>query len=257
MAESKVGATSISRGGSQIHRHEAAKVPIAPVDPTVVAATHAAVISHFDQLVGTASRAISDGPRDVTKADHVHLTVHVIAPTDDEPSWTLYTTGLSDRAMHIPVGPAGPSVDDAPSRAELMIRLPARWQLDEASLADPRWGWPVRWLQLLARVPHEYDTWLGPWHSIPNGEPARPLGPGTGFCGVMLLPPLLFDDDEQFVQLEIAGDGEDRIALYGLYPLYAEEMQLKLDAGAGALIDRLAKAEIDDVVDLERANVAL
>ena len=73
----------------------------------------------------------------------------------------------------------------------------------------------------------------------------------------MLLPPLLFDDDEQFVQLEIAGDGEDRIALYGLYPLYAEEMQLKLDAGAGALIDRLAKAEIDDVVDLERANVAL
>ena len=257
MSSPKSDASSISRGGSQIHRHEVTKAPQAPLDPTVVAASHAAVIAHFDQLIGTASRTITDGPRDIGKTDHVHLTVHVIAPTDDEPSWTLYTTGLSDRAMQIPVGPSGPSVDDAPNRAELMIRLPASWQLDDASLADARWGWPVRWLQLLARVPHEYDTWLGPWHSIPNGEPARPLGPGTNFCGMMLLPPLLFDDDEQVVQLEIEGDDYATIALYGLYPLYAEEMQLKLDAGAGALIDRLASAEVDDIVDLERANVAL
>ena len=38
-------------------------------------------------------------------------------------------------------------------RAELLINLPAGWQLDEESLKDEKWYWPIRFLKFMARSP--------------------------------------------------------------------------------------------------------
>jgi hypothetical protein len=45
--------------------------------------------------------------------------------------------------------------------------------------------------------------------------------------------------------------------LLSLLPLYAEEMKLKLDHGARALLERLNAAGVDDVIDPARPNLGL
>ena len=47
------------------------------------------------------------------------------------------------------------------------------WQEDESSF------WPVQWLKMMARMPHEYETWLWTGHTVPNQDPPRPYGRGT------------------------------------------------------------------------------
>ncbi|MEU4712474.1 suppressor of fused domain protein [Micromonospora purpureochromogenes] len=59
--------------------------------------------------------------------------------------------------------------------AELMLCLPADWPLTRLTgLDDDPAGWPVRVLKQVARLPHEYGTWIGEWHSVPNGDSAQP-----------------------------------------------------------------------------------
>ncbi|MDG4772986.1 hypothetical protein [Solwaraspora sp. WMMD792] len=40
----------------------------------------------------------------------------------------------------------------------------------------------------MARLPHEYSTWIGDWHSVPNGDPPQPYAAGTPFAGVVVTP---------------------------------------------------------------------
>lgn len=65
---------------------------------------------------------------------------------------------------------------------ELCIFLPANWPLEsepyqtiEETFKDENNYWPLRWLKKLARFPHEYNTWIGRGHTIPNGEAAEPF----------------------------------------------------------------------------------
>ncbi|MQA64140.1 MAG: hypothetical protein GEU86_22400 [Actinophytocola sp.] len=60
-----------------------------------------------------------------------------------------------------------------------MLCLPADWPLTQAALQEERTGWPVDVLKRVARLPHEYATWIGEWHSVPNGDPAMPYAPDT------------------------------------------------------------------------------
>ena len=71
----------------------------------------------------------------------------------------------------------------AETRAELMIALPAEWKLADSQLEDERWYWPIRNLKALARLPHEYETWLGFGHTVPNGDPPEPYAARAGAHG--------------------------------------------------------------------------
>jgi hypothetical protein len=42
-------------------------------------------------------------------------------------------------------------------------------------------------LKLVARLPHLHTTWIGPGHTIPNGD-RRPYAEGTKLCWVMAGP---------------------------------------------------------------------
>jgi len=44
------------------------------------------------------------------------------------------------------------------------------------------------------------------------------------------------------------------VHLFGVYPLHADEMQLKLDRGAEALYDRFEEAAVDIVIDPRRPS---
>jgi hypothetical protein len=179
-------------------------------------------------------------------SDLVHLDVHVVAPTAGRNFYTLLTSGMSARAMKVPEG------CENLSYAELMISLPPDWPLRQEDFSDERNYWPIRLLKTLGRMPHEYDTWLGDAHTIPNGDPPEPYADNTRFCGAILAPPLMVP--EGFRWLKVSPELE--INFFALLPLYQEEMDLKLKRGAEALFDRFDKHRVTELVQINRKNVA-
>jgi hypothetical protein len=179
-------------------------------------------------------------------SDLVHLDVHVIEPTPERPWFTLFTTGMSDLPMTVPDG-AGVS-----PYAELMICLPPDWPLAESSMSNESSYWPVRLLKMVARLPHEYSTWIGAWHSVPNGDPAEPYAPGTPFTGVVVTPVLNCPPEARAIT---TGSGKE-ISLLALVPLHPAEMELKFTQGTDALIAALDRANASDVLDPARPSGA-
>lgn len=162
------------------------------------------------------------------------LAIRIYAPTADDAAWTLVTDGMRARPMAVPDAAV-------PSAIELAIRLPAAWAADAAAFDDPARGWPMRWLDTLARLPGERATYLALGHTIPNGDPPQPLAPGTRLAGVMLVSPTFADADD----------------VLAVMPLYPGELQLKLERGADELLARLDAAELDETFDLARPDVAI
>lgn len=212
-----------------------------------------AVEAHIERYLGRASGVLHE-----IVSDKVHIDVHVVSPSEEFPFYTLVTSGMSDRPM---LTPEGASLADAPPYAELCILLPPDWPLpgpgDGRSttelFADEAVYWPVRWLKTLARLPHEYHTWLGFGHTVPNGEEAAPFADNTRLGCLLLVTAISLP--EEFQQLRVGPT--KTIQFYTLCPLYPEEMVLKMNEGAGALFELFEAADLSDVVDLHRPNVAL
>lgn len=182
-------------------------------------------------------------------SDLVHLDLHIVEPTKEKPYYVVVTSGMSDRPMNVPSGLDNPEKDLR--FAELAIGLPPGWKLDDESLSDERWYWPLRLLKQLARLPHEYGTWLGIGHSISNGDPAQPYDSSTRMDGVIVMPPFFPGTPGQasdgFATLE--RDGKPPVHFYGLLPVYPEEMDYKMSHtdGAWGLFDLL---DTDQVIPL-------
>ena len=226
-------------GGSEILRHKPRTVPTTFTggDGDLIDA----ISDHIEANLGPVESVFHE-----IISDLVHIDVHRVEPTDERPWLTLVTSGMSELPMNMP-GEDGL----AQCYAELFITLPADWKLSEADLKDENWYWPIRWLKTLARLPHEYDTWLGPGHTVPNGDPPEPIADRTGFCCMLVLPSPT--TAESFDTLTW---NDREIDFLALVPLYREEMDLKLREGTDELVRRLAAAGITDLVNVRRKNVA-
>jgi len=176
-------------------------------------------------------------------SDLVHIDVHKVSPAPERNFITLVTSGMSDRPMIVPDG------CDAPAFAELLICLPADWPLGDVLNNESNY-WPVRLMKLLARFPHEYDTWLGFGHTVPNGDPPRPYAGDTKLCAALIAPPVRFGD--AFRTLTVSDDKV--VEFYSVIPLYAEELEYKLSNGTEPLLDRFDEAGINELLDPKRPN---
>lgn len=224
-----------SPGGSTIYRHRETTAS----DGRIADADTEAIVAHIEAKLGKTA-----GVWHELVSDKIHVDVHFIAPTDDDNVWTLFTTGMSARPMTTPAS------FDGPKRAELILRLPPAWPMTQEAFANDENYWPVRWLKMLARLPHDYNTWLWPSHTIPNGQPAAPLSSRTTQNGMMIVPATCLDDGD-----EIVATSKGPVMLMSVMPVYNEEMQYKLENGYDALIEKLVAADIDELLDLERVNV--
>ncbi len=230
-----------SPGGSTIHRYTPRNRPLelARGEAPHAAELEAHVERHFGKITSVFHELISD---------LVHVDVHVIPPTGYRPQWTLFTTGMSGRAMKVPPSANGYEL------AELMIHLPPDWPVDttpDAQVQETAESfWPIQVLKFLARFPHEYDTWLGFGHTVPNGDPAEPYAPGTALAGALLLPPLNVPEDARAVKLQ---DGR-KVHLYTVHFLTPEEMSFKLNRGTDALLALFDEHKVSEVLDPKRAS---
>ncbi len=226
----------VSPGGSPIHRHRDENAFTAASEGPNVAAIAAHIAQHLGAVAGVYHEIISDT---------VRIDLHVVAATDAFPFLRIVTSGMSDLPMDVPEGA------ESPDRLELMVTLPGTWPLSETALADERSYWPLRLLKTLARLPHKYDTWLGFGHSIPNGMPAEPYATTVGFQGALILPPASAPD--AFAHLTT--DDGTLIGFMAVVPVYPEEMALKLEDDAQALLARFSAKGISDIIDPVRLNV--
>ncbi len=87
---------------------------------------------------------------------------------------------------------------------------------------------------------------------MPNGDPPEPYARNTKLCCVLIGPPLEVKAD--FGSIHVRSDKVIRV--FALYPLFDEEVKLKLKKGADALYAAFEKHGITDVMDVRRTNCA-
>lgn len=229
--------SGMSESGDPIFRHEARERSFAPAagDQNAIAAT----VEHIERHLGPVASVFHE-----VVSDLVHIDLHHVRPSAERPFHTLITSGMSDRPM------AAPAHAAELRYAELMLALPPDWPMDEESWADERHYWPLRWLKVLARLPHEYETWLGYGHTVPNGDPPAPFAEDTGLSGFIVLSPQ--SSPESFHRLQA---GEEKVVhFYSIVPLHADEMDMKLKRGTEALLTALDREGVDEVVRPDRPS---
>jgi hypothetical protein len=208
--------------------------------PSGGAGDYTAISNHIETCWGKAETVFHE-----LCSDYVHVDVHFVKATKQRPFHTLITSGMSDRPMHAPEG-----AEDY-RYSELVISLPPDWPLDEESFKDEQNWWPIRWLKKLARFPHEYDTWIMWGHTIPNDDPPVPFAKNTRCCCMLLCVPVLCSDGGMLLKISES----KKVRFYSLIPIYLEEMQFALKAGADELIEKLGHAEVTELLNLKRRNV--
>ncbi|MCA8997715.1 MAG: suppressor of fused domain protein [Planctomycetaceae bacterium] len=234
----ETGDVELSPSGSLVYRHEERKIPF---QPTMGDSENIELISdHIEEHLGPVAGVLHE-----IVSDLVHIDIHVVEPTEENPVYRLVTSGMSEAPMNVPEG-----AEDF-RFAELMVTLPGDWPMEQSDWEDEANYWPLRWLKMLARFPHEYDTWLGYGHTIPNGDPPEPFDETTKLCCALLLVSPTVPDE--FLTLEVSP--EKAIHFYSFIPLYEEEVRFKLDKGVDDLTDRFDKHGIDDMINPQRKNV--
>ncbi len=185
----------------------------------------AAVEAHIEKYFGKVENVFHE----IVSPD-IHVDIHIIEPSEQRNYYTLVTTGMGAFLMNIPEEYRHMNI----ARAEVMINLPANWDIHSDAEVD---YWPLRWLKVMARLPIEQNTWLGYGHSIPNSGSFAEM---DRFAGLMLMSTNLFADGSEVCQLE---NGEE-VNFYTLIPLYQEELDFKIKRGSDELIGMFEKRKI-------------
>ena len=172
----------------------------------------------------------------------IHVDICVVPPSEGRDYYTLVTMGMGAHRMNVPEELAEYKLE----RAELAIALPPDWKLDEESLKEERWYWPIGLLKVLARLPIAEDTWLGFGHTM---DKQSPFAEGTKLCGALLVGP----QDIVWTGGEVCTlpSGEE-VNFYQVIPLYRNEIEYKLEHDADALLEKMAG--ISFVVNPTRQN---
>ena len=171
----------------------------------------------------------------------IHVDICVVPPTEERDYYTLVTMGMGAHRMNVPKELA----DQKLERAELVIALPPDWKLDQESMKDEKWYWPIRLLKALARLPIASDTWLGWGHTMDH---QAPFAEDTALCAAILIAPQRVEEKAFVCPLP----GGEEVNFYQVIPLYQEEMDYKLEHDADALLDKMSHMRF--VVQPDRPN---
>ncbi len=186
---------------------------------------------HITKFYGKYDKVYHD-----TYNTNMHVDIAVINPTKEKNYYTLITMGMGAYDMKTP--------DELQNfkNAELLIYLPSYWQIESK---EEHWFWPIKWLKILSTLPMENNTWLGGYHTIPNGQP---FALNTKLSGLILIDP----QDVEKESFECKIDNKT-VNFYQLFPLYDDEMNYKLEYGAEALFSLIPT--IDPVINTVRETV--
>ena len=195
-----------------------------------------AVEGHIQQYFGKFENVFHE----IVSPD-IHVDICMVPPTEERDYYTLVTMGMGAHRMNVPEELAEYKLE----RAELAIALPADWKLDQESMKDEKWYWPIRLLKSLARLPINCDSWLGHGHTVENREP---FADNTKLCTATLIGPQDTEDGSEVCTLP----GGEEVNFYQVIPLYEDELDYKLEHDVDALLNKMRG--ISFVVNPTRQN---
>jgi hypothetical protein len=202
-----------------------------------------AISEHVEKYIGKIDTVIHE-----IVSDLIHLDILVVKPTRERNFYSFVTCGMSDLPMTVPEGAENFKY------AELMICLPGDWNVSQEAFQQEEHYWPIRLLKNLARLPHEYATWLYLAHTVPNENPPQPYASNTKLSGMLLALPSITSNPKDFFTLTLPN--QNQVHFFSMIPLYTEEMDLKLERGADHLFEKLQRAGVNEILDIKRRNVA-
>ena len=183
-----------------------------------------AVEEHIEQYFGKFENVFHE-----LVSPDIHVDICVVPPSEERDYCTLVTMGMGAHRMNVPEELAEYKLE----RAELAIALPADWKLDQESMKDEKWYWPIHLLKFLARLPINCDSWLGHGHTVENREP---FADNTKLCTATLIGPQGTEDGSEVCTLP----GGEEVNFYQVIPLYEDELDYKLEHDVDALLDKMA-----------------
>ena len=225
----------VSKGGSKIHRYSPDQFH--QTFEELGESSLEEINAHITMYIGPPATVWHE-----VFSPTVHVDIHLVKPTAARNFYTLVTSGMSDRPMNSPFRGL--------EYAELLICLPAHWELNEKSVFVERNYWPIRQLKYLARIPHEFDTWIWASHTIPNGDPPVRFADNTKMSCSLLSYPRMFGEGVGTLSVR---EGKE-INFLSLIPIYEEEMEFKLEQGPDALHARFDEHRVCELLDINRPN---
>lgn len=236
-------AVKVTEGGSSVYHYEE-KENTGYRAPVAYGTYADEICKHFEALFPNREEIVFHE----ILSDLVHIDVYVRKPNEEQNFYVIYTTGMSDMPMNLP---KGYKKREDWKYAELYAFLPGDWNCGEAgkplSELEQKDAWFIPFMKFIARFPHEYNTWLGYGHTIPNGPDYAPLCEGTQMGGVVL------SQGGNSMECVNTEDGT-RVNLLMLIPAYQEEIEYKLKYGMEALNEVFHKHDMPLVIDMSRPN---
>jgi hypothetical protein len=159
------------------------------------------------------------------------------------PVTVLMTCGLSDYEMPVSEKWKGREHN------ELFFCLPAYWDFDD--LENPNFNWVYDWLFRLESFVREKQTWFGPGHTIPCGNPPAQISETMKHEYFILLDPIFLQ--ETMAPLNVDGK---QVHFLSIVPLFGDELDFKMAKGTTKqLLKRFMNRKIDERLDDYRASV--
>lgn len=158
------------------------------------------------------------------------------------PVTILMTNGLSNYKMPVPDKLEGREYN------ELFFCLPSYWLLE--SKDDPNMNWVFYWIQRLAKYVQEKNTWFGPGHTMPCGNPFQALSPMMSANHFLLSDPILLFDE--LLPLKVA---DKTIHFLAIIPIFEDEMDYKQGKGTFKILKKFKQHGVTEKLDDFRGSI--
>lgn len=174
-------------------------------------------------------------------SEEMEVKIAVIPPQQENEYYTLVTMGLGAYEMNVP--------DELKSHqlefAELVAYVPANWDLESG---EEKYRWVFHWLRHMARFPITKKSWIGFGRSMKQEK---------AFHTETELNSILFLNASVAENLRLPSG--KKINFYVMMPLYAEEIQYKIETNAQKLLEKFDAFGMvwPPVIENERRNVCV
>lgn len=173
----------------------------------------------------------------------IHLDIIMVPPTEEHPFYKMVTMGMGAYRMNVPHELAEYELE----YAELVMYLPADWKIGSSDEKD---YWPLRYMKILGRLPIESDSWLGFGHTVHGDAYGTPFAENTKLNTMLLLNAC----NLAYEKLDLRLSSGKKINFYQMFPLYQEELDVKLSTSLDQLLELFEDDDIFPLLNINRRN---
>lgn len=151
----------------------------------------------------------------------IHVDIAIIPPDEDRDYYTLCTIGVGAHRMDVPDNLR--YENQVAERLELLMYLPADWELNEKALKDEKKYWPIRLIKDFARLPIRSGSWIAWGHTMAETD-NKPYADGVPYCASVLLGP----ETDIYEPVSLPLSTGKSVDFFQVFPITKEEIDYKI-----------------------------